>query len=398
MKKSIYTIFVLAGLSSQAISQNKTITFEHAAFKEIKAKALKENKLIFIDAYTTWCGPCKQMAKNVFTNDTVADYYNKNFINAKIDMEKGEGIEIAKLYEVKCYPNLLFVDGKGNLIHRVAGSMSPASFIELGQDAKNPEKCFSYFSKNYEANKTNSDFLSKYIYAKDGTCLEIGDLLKYYFALQTDEQLTSEENWKMIKSFTNSLESQEFQFLIKNKERYDNLYSAAEVDEKLKDIYRNVLYSVIAQKSFDEKKYNETKAKIFSYNTPDTKQIIFESDLNLAARTKNWTNYEKLAINYVDIYYSKDANMLNNISWNFYEQVTSKEGLVKAVEWSKTACAIETSYANLDTHAAVLFKLGDKESALSAANKAIELAKMDNLTAEDYQGTTDLIKKINELK
>lgn len=398
MKKSIYTIFVIAGLSSQAISQNKSITFEHTAFKEIKAKALKENKLIFIDAYTTWCGPCKQMAKNVFTNDTVADYYNKNFINAKIDMEKGEGIEIAKLYEVKCYPNLLFVDGKGNLVHRVAGSMSPSSFIELGQDAKNPEKCFSYFAKNYEANKTNSDFLSKYIYAKDGTCLEIGDLLKYYFALQTDEQLTSEENWKMIKSFTNSLESQEFQFLIKNRERYDNLYSAAEVDEKLKDIYRNVLYSVIAQKSFDEKKYNETKAKILSYNTPDTKQIIFESDLNLAARTKNWTNYEKLAINYVDIYYLKDANMLNNISWNFYEQVTSKEGLVKAVEWSKTACEIETSYANLDTHAAVLFKLGDKESALNAANKAIELAKMDNLTAEDYQGTTDLIKKINELK
>ena len=58
--------------------------------------------------------PCKQMAKSVFTNDAVADYYNTNLVNAKIDMEKGEGLEIAKLYEVKCYPNLLFIDGNGS--------------------------------------------------------------------------------------------------------------------------------------------------------------------------------------------------------------------------------------------------------------------------------------------
>ena len=109
MKKSIFTFGVLCLLTTTAISQTKTLAFEHGTFQEIKAKALKENKLIFIDAYTVWCGPCKQMAINVFTDDAVANYYNANLINAKIDMEKGEGIEIAKLYEVNCYPNLLFI-------------------------------------------------------------------------------------------------------------------------------------------------------------------------------------------------------------------------------------------------------------------------------------------------
>ena len=109
MLKSIFSLAFLS-LSIIAVSQNKDINFEHGTFAEIKAKAKKENKLIFVDAYTTWCGPCKQMAKTVFTNDAVADFYNFSFINAKIDMEKGEGIEIAKQYEVKCYPNLLFME------------------------------------------------------------------------------------------------------------------------------------------------------------------------------------------------------------------------------------------------------------------------------------------------
>lgn len=123
-------------------AQHRSITFEHTSFKEIKAKALKENKLIFIDAYTSWCGPCKRMAREVFTNDTVADYYNKNFVNAKIDMEKGEGVDIAKQYDVRCYPNLLFVDGNGNIVHRVAGGMSPKEFIALGEETKTPENVF----------------------------------------------------------------------------------------------------------------------------------------------------------------------------------------------------------------------------------------------------------------
>ena len=127
-------------------------------------------------------------------------------MNAKIDMEKGEGVEIAKQYDVRCYPNLLFVDGNGKIVHRVAGGMSPKEFIELGEETKSPEKCFAYYAKNYEANKTNSDFLRKYIYAKDGTCLETGDLVKNYFALQKETDLSNEDNWKMIKFFVNTMD------------------------------------------------------------------------------------------------------------------------------------------------------------------------------------------------
>lgn len=396
MKK--YIICIVTALSLVSVAQNRSIKFEHITFKEIKAKALKENKLIFIDAYTSWCGPCKQMAKNVFTNDTVADYYNKNFINAKIDMEKGEGVEIAKQYDVRCYPNLLFVDGNGKIVHRVAGGMSPKEFIALGEETKSPEKCFAYYDKNYEANKTNSDFLRKYIYAKDGTCLETEDLIRNYFALQNENDLTNEDNWKMIKFFVNTMDYKEFDYLMSNRDKFEKLYQSSEVNAVIDNIFRNSLNAASSAKTFDEKKYNDLKLKISSYNMPNTKGLLFESDLNIAANKADWGSYSKLAMNHVDEFYSEDVNALNSISWTFYENINDKDALEKAESWSKKACVIEASYANLDTYAAILSKLGKKDLALENANKAIEAAKNEKQTPEQYQGTIDLIKKIKELK
>jgi thioredoxin-related protein len=398
MLKSIYFFGFLSLSSISVFAQNKSIAFEHGTFKEIKEKALKENKLIFIDAFTTWCGPCKQMSKNVFTNDTVAAYYNKNFVNAKIDMEKGEGIELAKKYDVRCYPNLLFVDGNGDLVHRTAGSMSAKEFVSLAEETKNTEKCFSYYSKNYEANKSNSDFLKKYISAREGTCLDADSLIRNYFSLQKQSDLINKENWEMIQQHTNSMTTDEYDFLIANKQKYDDLYTAKSVDEKLDDIHRNTLFAIIKAKPLDEKYYQQVKSKILTINTEGNKLVAFDADLRLARKKEDWSSFAKLAVENIDIYYKDDVGMLNSIAWDFYEKVDSKDALLKAEAWAKKASDLEKNYAFLDTYASVLYKLGKKQLALDAANKAVEEAKKEKLVAADYQGTTDLLKKIKELK
>jgi thioredoxin-related protein len=398
MLKSLYFSGLLSLLSISNFAQNRSIKFEHGSFKEIKEKALKENKLIFIDAFTTWCGPCKQMAKNIFTNDTVADYYNKNFVNAKIDMEKGEGIELAKQYDVRCYPNLLFVDGNGNLVHRIAGSMSGKEFIALGEESKNPEKCFNYYLKNYESNKANADFLKKYIEVREGTCLDVDNLVADYFSLQKNTELFNKENWQMIQQHTNSMTTNEYSFLITNKQKFDELYSAKSVNEKLDDIHRNTLFAIIKTKPLDEKYYQEVRSKILALNTEGSKLVAFDADLRLARKKEDWNTFAKLAVENIDIYYKDDVGMLNSIAWDFYEKVDNKDALLKAEEWSKKASDLEKNYAFLDTYASVLYKLGKKQLALDAANNAIEEAKKEKLVAADYQGTTDLLKKIKELK
>lgn len=132
--KFAFTLSMLiALLSTTAWAQSSGIEFFHGSLAEAKAKAKAENKLIFIDAYTSWCGPCRVMAANVFTDPSVGEYYNSHFINLKVDMEKGEGPELGRRYSVMGYPTLLFVDGNGEVVSRTMGGKAASDFIALGQ-------------------------------------------------------------------------------------------------------------------------------------------------------------------------------------------------------------------------------------------------------------------------
>lgn len=397
-KSSIYTSILASALSISVSAQHKNIAFEHVTFKELKEKAAKANKLIFVDAYTTWCGPCKQMAKTIFTNDTVADYYNSNFINAKIDMEKGEGIELAKQYNVNCYPNLLFIDGQGNVVHRVAGSMSASEFIAFGKQAQQPEGTYAYYAKNYEAQKNNPEFLTNYIQLQSNTCIEPTEAVAQYFSLQKQEDLTNQQNWEMIQNYTNDMNSREFGYLLANKKKFDDLYTPKKVDGKINDVHYNSLIKIIYNKTFDETQYQKTKETIASRNIGNSNKVIFEADIALAKKNKDVSTFTKLAVNNVDVFYKEDAQVLNSMAWDFYEQVSDKEALLKAESWAKLSTELDPNYANMDTYASLLYKTGKKTLAMETANKAIDLAKKDGMTADDYKATSDLLQQIKAMK
>ncbi len=117
MKKNLSLLFLALVISFVASAQQKSgIKFtESASWKEIVKKAKAEKKLIFMDAYTTWCGPCKMLKTRVFPDKALGEFFNANFINAAIDMETEEGEKLATTYEVQGYPSLFFInpnDGK----------------------------------------------------------------------------------------------------------------------------------------------------------------------------------------------------------------------------------------------------------------------------------------------
>jgi thioredoxin 1 len=114
----------LIGLSFVNAPSNSPegINFEGISFEQALKKAKKEKKLIFVDAYAVWCGPCKWMEANTFREKEVGDAFNKEFINLKIDMEKGEGPELARKYNVRAYPTLLLIDGDGKVVKRIVGA------------------------------------------------------------------------------------------------------------------------------------------------------------------------------------------------------------------------------------------------------------------------------------
>lgn len=140
MKNTLFTLVFFVSLSS-AFAQKSGIQFEHASWKKIVAKAQTEKKLIFLDAYTSWCGPCKAMQAQVFPQKSVGDYFNVSFVNAKIDMEQGEGPALANKYPIQGYPTLLFIDpNTGKIVSQVLGYQNTEQLLQLGIKANNKKK------------------------------------------------------------------------------------------------------------------------------------------------------------------------------------------------------------------------------------------------------------------
>ena len=108
------------------------INFQRKNLEEAKKLAQKENKLIFIDLYTTWCGPCKLMKKNTFPDAELGAFFNKNFISLYIDAEK-EGTELAKKFKIVNYPSFLFLDQNGELVQYEYGYYNATQFLNIGQ-------------------------------------------------------------------------------------------------------------------------------------------------------------------------------------------------------------------------------------------------------------------------
>lgn len=136
LKQSLIFILIFtAPFFSIGQQKDPGIDFFQGSWKEVKQKAKEEGKPIFVDAFATWCGPCKWMDAKVFTRNDVGNFYNDKFINYRYDMEKGNGKRFAKKHNVKFYPSFLFFSSDGEVIHRDRGAKKPDGFISLGKKA-----------------------------------------------------------------------------------------------------------------------------------------------------------------------------------------------------------------------------------------------------------------------
>lgn len=142
MKDTIYYILIFLAIGLFYAFNNPVVDFKkneaagihftEMTFQEALAEAKKENKLIFIDIYATWCGPCKKLKKYTFSDEKVGTFYNDNFINISFDGEQNEGLNVMNKYHLSSYPSLLFVDASGKVVHQSGGYKRTNDFLEMG--------------------------------------------------------------------------------------------------------------------------------------------------------------------------------------------------------------------------------------------------------------------------
>lgn len=230
-----FTTLLLIFSHSFTVLATEGINFEKKlTWTEIKAKAKKEKKMIFFDAYTSWCGPCQYLETSIYTNRGVASYYNSNFINAKFDMEKGEGIKLAKEFNIMAYPTLLFFSPEGVLLHKIIGAMEAPAFINLGKDARNPAKQFYTLQQKVVDKQASRElFLTWLKMAEDIDDISLGDIAASWLSGQSDLLATVEiANASMLYA---KVTEQQLSYLYKEKKKIQLLlkWSTDEINTTL---------------------------------------------------------------------------------------------------------------------------------------------------------------------
>lgn len=437
MKKRLL-IFATLFFSTFGFSQG--IEFEHGTWKEVLEKAQQTNKPIFIDVYTSWCGPCKTMSKDIFPLTEVGKVYNANFICYQIDAEKGEGIEIAKKYNVKAYPTYLFIKGDGKQFYNTTGSMKATDFIAVSNNAlteMNDPKPIAVWDKEYGEKKGDPKFIFDYMGKRSIQGMSNAMLFDEYLRLIPLEERTSDIIVKTYRKEGTQMKVNSFAFenLLKNKDKYVGkmfgyvyIYLQAGVMNTMHDAAKSKDEQLlaVAMKAYDQIPKNSALKQ---------KDEIY---MEYYQRTGEIDNYSKYATNFCNNYLMKIttdsidkkdrimsqmiekqissgalakldstqlANVkksfehaerdrislnLNNISWEIFEKVCDKNVLQDALRWSSRSLELSLNKAAwLDTYANLLYKLGQKEEAIAKEEVALRYAN-----TYEQKGLTQNLKKM----
>lgn len=375
MKHTIIFIFFIFCLSA---GYGQGIEFEPGNWQTILAKAKQENKLVFVDCTTVWCKPCKWMEANVFTENKVGKFYNENFITIQVDMEKGEGIELRKQYKVNSYPTYLFVDSKGNLIHRDGGAKDAETFIKVGKKALDPANNLVGMNEQYAAGDRSQDFLRSYIpvLGKAKQKEKQTKIFETYYKSVSKADLLNEKDYEVIMSVVQPGD-EALNFVMKNHEKFKEIVGDQKFDQRVYAKFIVPFSQLIFKNKVDEMKKEAKKYKPYY---PKMVQKAEDMAIIRWYREQKLTEpLSKVCVAYIqeyspndpgDIFYCMDM-VLKGKDMTPDKYAESLQLMENAVQ------KFPNNYSIRDVYAGLLNKSGRKEEAVNEAKKVVEMAPAD---------------------
>ena len=396
-------LFLLLLLPVFSLAQ-QGIHFEHnLSWKEIQAKAKAENKFIFMDAFTTWCGPCRYMSSTIFPLENVGDFFNKNFINVKaqLDSTKNDSEEVKnwyadahdvmKNYKVNAFPTYLFFDPNGKVIHRAVGSSEAYEFITKASDALNPEKQYYTLLDQYNAGNKSPELLKRAAIAAQDiydkvTSSQIGN---EYLATQKD--LMTKENIDFIDHMTISTKGYGFAFIMNNQKKYDEVKGSGSANSKIADIIaEEEVFPVIMKKDSVTPDWTALTASINEKYPAYSKEAVLKSKAMYYMMKSDWLKFQDAVVAFMNKYGAHVApDYLNEFAWAVFVNCKDMTCVKDALDWSKRFFKDNNNPHYIDTYANILYKLGNTNEAIKWEEKAVALSDHAKL----FQDTLDKMKK-----
>lgn len=398
---------------------------EGLSWEEVKAKAKQENKYIFLDVFATWCGPCKLMDKEVYSNDTLGDYYNQRFISVKVQMDQtaadGEQVKswykdaeaIGKQYRVEAYPSFIFLDPQGTIVEKQSGFKPAKEMLVLAQTALQPGKVYQDPYAEYDS--LVADY-KRGIKKMDRMPYMIQMAFEYDTALArkvikeyTDYCLTlpptqryNKDNLQMWSNFALSSKTRAFQFFLKdgaiidrimNQKGFAQVVVCRTIENEivwpfLKAASNNspqmnpgpVLSGPAIKANYSEANWKSLYKTIRSkYGKSNARRSVQNAKIEWYMRNRNLPAMAREQFNNLKTYSpditKENAGIWNSIIWNIFLYSTSKKDMSEVLAWAQKLMEITPNSTNvLDTYANLQYKLGRREEALVWQQKAIAAA------------------------
>lgn len=304
-------LLVFVGLLCSLVIAAQT-NFQKLSLEKAREQAKAENKPIFLDCYTSWCGPCKMMANDVFTLEAAGNYFNKNFVCVKIDMEKGEGPVIGKQYEVDAYPTFLIINADGKLMHKLVGAMSLEELIENVECGLKANSIAEYEAL-YQAGKLDKTEQMAYwrLLSISGEVVKAQSVGDDLWGKLSEKNKLNSTYWPLLRSRATTIEGEEMKFVCANREYFEKEVGKEEVGKLIYNSFITELNMMIVYQ-LPAKKYEKVptiKALLETNDVPRKEALLKITELAEARG-----NYDEKA--YLDIL---DANL--NV-WNDSEKRT----------------------------------------------------------------------------
>ncbi len=408
--RRILTICLLLVTGFATAQKSTCVQFQQGLnWAQIKEKALKENKYIFVDGFTTWCEPCRKMAQEIFPQQKVGEFFNKTFINVAVqfDVTKNDNEEIKnwykeaktlnEKYQIELYPTYLFFNPQGELIHRINGATFNANeFIAKAKNALEPATQYITLKQQFKKGNKDPNFLLALTKAtqraNDSKFIPIA--ANAY--LGTQQNLLTEENLKLILLATTKSTDVGFKVLRNHAAEVDAIAGKGKSAEKVRTIvfdevilpYLNIggkkteygggmlAYEGKPRVNVD---WEEARNKLLPKYADLADEIILEAKPFYYRERDKWPQFAKAVSAYIDQSgNSVDRNIVNSYANDIFLFSNDTTCLNAAIGWSNKICLeakdenIQYYLQYLSTLGNLLYKSGKKEPGIANLEEVLQ--------------------------
>lgn len=385
MKNTILIMMALAGaMVARAADgvQFTTVTSWQQALDMAKA----QNKPIFLDAYTDWCGWCKVMDKETFSNADVASVMNAAFVNVKMEMETGEGIDVSMKYRITGFPTFVVFSPDGMPTFRTSGYQPPADWLKTLADMQDPAKRTVHKGITPTLKLSWPDWhRASFIKGKERKFPDTA-VARAWFRAQTDK--FNEVSFGVL--LRHDMGEEIEQWALTQEDRYRSMYGD-EVAALRDGIISRTLSQAVSKK--DLRLLQRAKDLVPGTDEAQRTRVHHRIDARYYQYTSDWKGVGRVVRSMAaDASLSELASNVNDLAWTVYEKSDDAEAIESAIDGMARVVALpNVEWAHVDTYAALLYKAGRMAEAQTAALRAIELGKA---SGADIKETEALLSKI----